>query len=160
MRLSQACGFHCSDESLDVLPLVEYSLHERLRLIELHCMISSERAKAKSKVAEISRLQELVRVTDAVAGEEALSVACARVDELTTERGSLAARNEQAQAEGYTLWSRIGKLEVAEVTCDGELGIVVQAVRSWKERIAAGHTPASMAEVRARETLEKMSELC
>lgn len=45
------------------------------------------------------------------------------------------------------------------MTRNGELGIVVRAVRSLKGRIAAGEDKASTAEAQDCKTLNKMSEL-
>lgn len=85
-------------------------------------------------------MRERVRATDA--DVETLCLACMHVDELMTERASLAAGAEQALTKHDTLATGIRELEVAEANCDGKLGVVVRAVRSLKEGIAAGENHA------------------
>lgn len=76
-----------------------------------------------------------------------------RVDELTAERVLLAAGNEQANKERDTLAARDSKLEAAAATYEGELGAVVQTVRSWEVCVAVPKDCANTAKAPAPETL-------
>lgn len=78
---------------------------------------------------------------------KARCVVRAWVDKLKTERASLAAGVKHTKTECETLLNCICKLEVVAATGNRELGVVVRAVRSLKERVMPGETSASMAEV-------------
>lgn len=55
--------------------------------------------------------------------------------------------------------ARIRELQVAAATHDGELGVVVWAVRSLNSSVAACKVRVNAAATRASETLDKMSKL-
>lgn len=82
------------------------------------------------------------------------------VDELTAGCASLAVRAKQAQTKRDTLAIHFRGLEVAVATRDGELGVLVWAVQSQEELIAAVKTWASAAGVLARNKFDKMFEFC
>lgn len=151
-------GLLASDNNgLNVLRLAECGLSDYAALIKQRLVLTREWAEAVLKVSELRRLEERV-CTD---GEDsgALRAARARVNELTAERASLTSGTEQAKGERDTLAPRICKLEGPATTFEGEIGIVVRAVRSLKSRVAEGEDRVSTEEVRARETLDKMSKL-
>lgn len=58
---------------------------------------------------------------------------------------SLTVESEQGQGEPDILASRVCELEVDAETVDAELGIFVQAVQSFNERIRAGRIRADTA---------------
>lgn len=103
------------------------------------------------------RLEERAQAKDTDA--KALHLARVRIDDFSAERASLAAGVQQAWAELDTLANLICKLEVAVTTHHGEFRVVLRAVKSLKELVTAGRTRAITAEGRARETLDKMSDL-
>lgn len=143
--LFRRAGFLTPDSGLDVLGLTECSLRDRLTLIQLCQKMSREQAEAETRMADIRQLQEREQTTDQDA--EALRVAPARADDLTSQRVSLDVGLEQAQAQRDNLEDRIGKLEVDTATYDGKLGTFVRSVPSLKTRIVAGETRANTAEV-------------
>lgn len=93
-------------------------------------MLPSEGTETESRKTDICRLEELVPAAENV--WEALRVAQRRVDQLPAELVSFTAKNEQARVELDTLTARIGHLEVAAATYNGELIVVTRAVWSLK----------------------------
>lgn len=89
---------------------------------------------------------------------EALRVGRARVDELATVRSSSTAGKEQSKAESGILTANIRDLQAADVTRDGELGVMERVMWSLKGRDSAGEARANMGEDRGQETLNKMFE--
>lgn len=71
------------DSMLGVLHLVKCSLRNRLKLIELHRLLTSERAELQSSTAEVRRL--VGRIGGAERDLEVLLVARACVNELLAE---------------------------------------------------------------------------
>lgn len=69
----------------------------------------------------------------------------------------MTAGTEQAKADRDTLDARIRELEVAAVTYDGDMGVVMRAVWSSRGLVAAGEDKANSAKTRAREMLDKIS---
>lgn len=67
--------------------------------------------------------------------------------------------NERAEAEPDTLAGRIGRLDVAESTRYGELGVLMCTVRSLIARVAAGEESANTAKAWACKRLDKISQL-
>lgn len=55
--------------------------------------------------------------------------------------------------------TQICKPEGFAETCDGEVGAVMWAMQSFKDRFAAGEDKETTADTRARQTLDKMPEL-
>lgn len=130
--LVRPVGFSVPDNGLVVLHHAECGLLDRFTLIELRHVMSSAWAQEESRVAEIRRLEERVRATDA--DTEELRVANAHVDEVTAERAPFAVGDEQAQAERDPLANRISEMDVDATTPDGELDIVIKAARhGWLE---------------------------
>lgn len=67
---------------------------------------------------------------------------------------------EPEQSRRDTLANDVFDLEIGPSTCNRVLGAFVQSLQSLKEFVVAGETPANMAKVWARETLDKTSKLC
>lgn len=62
--------------------------------------------------------------------------------------------------ECYTLAARIGKLEVAEVRCNGNPGVPVLGGQSSKGRVVAGDDGANSAEAQLCDTSDEIFKLC
>lgn len=69
---------------------------------------------------------------------DALGVVRARVGDLKPEGAILSTGAESAMAERNILDARTGKLEAAAATCNGELGVLMLAVRLLKTRVVVG----------------------
>lgn len=105
-------------------------------------MKSNEQAQDEIRMAGIRRLEDRMPTNDTKA--ERFHVSLPLVDELTSNRASLAATLEQAQAENSTLTNRIRQLEVEASTGGGKLGVIIQAVQPLQGHVAAGKTRAYM----------------
>lgn len=86
-------GLLAPDNGLDVLHLAELGLCDRITMIELRWVETSEWAESELRMAEVCRLEEQVRTAEE--DLEALGKERARVDELTTERASLTVGTER-----------------------------------------------------------------
>lgn len=121
-------GLLILDNDLDVLRIVQCSLSACLTLIELLYVLTNGQTALESRLAEVHRLEERVRVTED--DSEALYMAHVRVNELMSGCASLTAVNEHAWMEGDTLAACVCELVEAAATHDGEVGVVVRSVRS------------------------------
>lgn len=119
--------------------------------------MTSERAEEEAKDAKSRRLEERVHAHNAE--EHATCVSRAWVEELTAEPNSLSSGIEQIKVLHDTFACCIRVVEVDAKICEIELGAVVQVVQLVKNLVAAGNYRASMVDIYAFETLEKMSEL-
>lgn len=95
-------------------------------------------------MASACRLKERVCATED--DSEALCVVRATFDELRAEGASMPAVTEPAKTERDTLPARVRELKVTAMTRNGELGVLVGAVRSLRGRVAAGEDRANTAE--------------
>lgn len=80
---------------MDLLRLAECGLPDRLALMEMQQVQTSERAESDPKGSKVRRLNQRMRA----GGEtlEALLLACVCVDEMWAERASLNKGTEQAK---------------------------------------------------------------
>lgn len=90
---------------------------------------------------------------------EAFRVVGARVGEMKAERAWLTAGTDFTKAECENLAARICKLELAAATNDGDLRVMVPAVRTLGVRSVEGKDRVEATQVRARKRSGHMSEL-
>lgn len=88
-----------------------------------------------------------------------IQVVPACIGQLRAERASLTAGTEQSKAEPDIWAARIRWLEAAEVTCNGELGVLSQTVRLLEAPVTALQDRENTAEDLACKMLNMMSEL-
>lgn len=143
------------DNGLDLLRHAGYGLLDHLKLIELHQVLTSERAEAEWRIAEVGQLEERLHAFEEES--EALRVTPACVYELTAERTSLTT-GLSLEMKSVTPWIPVfSEVEVAAATRNEKLGVVVWAVWLLKRRAAVREVKVKMAETQARETLYIMS---
>lgn len=84
---------------------------------------------------EICRFEERLKATDDDA--EAFCMVGSDVHERKTERENLDVRDEQVRVLCYKILSRVQEHEVDTAKCKMELSAVIEAVKSWDERVTA-----------------------
>lgn len=131
--------------ALDILRHVECALQHLLMLIGLRELLINERARLESRVAEVSRSEGCTHAAEEES--EALSVARARVNKLRAERASLKSWTKQEKVDRDTFANLISELESAAASQDVQLGLVVRALWSLDDCVAAGENRPNTTDV-------------